>query len=317
MPEGRADERILVIKHGALGDIILTTGAFAAIRAAHADAHITLLTTPPFEALARASAYFDAVWSDPRPAFRQVAGWLALRRRLRAGAFARVYDLQTSDRSSLYFRFFRKPRPAWSGIARGCSHPHTSPARDAMHTLDRLADQLAVAGIGPVPSPDVSWLDAPVDGYSLDERFALLVPGGAAHRPRKRWPAERFAAIAAWLAARGVQPVGLGTRADGAALREIGDACPALLDLTDQTDFGAIAALARRATVAIGNDTGPMHLIAAAGCPAIVLFSNDSDPALCAPRGDAVSVLRRDSLADLAASEVEAALTARLSASGR
>ena len=57
--------------------------------------------------------------------------------------------------------------------------------------------------------------------------------------------------------------------------------------------------LARAAAVAIGNDTGPMHLIATAGCPSIVLFSGDSDPALCAPRGPLVDVLRRPDLATL------------------
>ena len=60
------------------------------------------------------------------------------------------------------------------------------------------------------------------------------------------------------------------------------------------------------AVAAVGNDTGPMHLIAAAGCASIVLFSDDSDPALCAPRGR-VTVLRRPDLASLEVSEVAAA----------
>jgi ADP-heptose:LPS heptosyltransferase len=59
--------------------------------------------------------------------------------------------------------------------------------------------------------------------------------------------------------------------------------------------------------VAVGNDTGPMHLIAAAGCSSVVLFSADSDPALCAPRGK-VAVLRRPDLAQLTVDEVAAAL---------
>ena len=57
------------------------------------------------------------------------------------------------------------------------------------------------------------------------------------------------------------------------------------------------------ARYAIGNDTGPMHLIAAAGIPAVVLFSAASDPALCAPRGPTggatVTVLRAPALGDL------------------
>jgi hypothetical protein len=57
-----------------------------------------------------------------------------------------------------------------------------------------------------------------------------------------------------------------------------------------------------------------MHLIAAAGCPSVVLFSRESDPALCAPRGAAVSVLRRPDLAELGAAAVHAAAAAMLQA---
>jgi ADP-heptose:LPS heptosyltransferase len=63
--------------------------------------------------------------------------------------------------------------------------------------------------------------------------------------------------------------------------------------------------------VAVGNDTGPMHLIAAAGAPSISLFSADSDPALCAPRGR-VTVLSEASLADLPVERVWRAVHAAL-----
>jgi ADP-heptose:LPS heptosyltransferase len=84
---------------------------------------------------------------------------------------------------------------------------------------------------------------------------------------------------------------------------------PAARDLTGQTTLGDVASLARAAVVAVGNDTGPMHLVATAGCRSIVLFSRDSDPGLCAPRGPDVTVLRRPSLAGLAPAEVLPLLT--------
>ena len=59
--------RLLVIKLGALGDFVLATGAFAAIRNAHPDDQITLLTTAPYAEIAEASRYFDEVWIDERP----------------------------------------------------------------------------------------------------------------------------------------------------------------------------------------------------------------------------------------------------------
>lgn len=304
--------RILVIKLGALGDFVQAFGPFAAIRAHHPDAEITLLTTRPFAALAAASPYFDHVWVDDKPKMWQVAKVLRLRKQLASGRFGRVYDLQTSDRSSWYFRLMGG-EVDWSGIAAGCSLPHANPDRDHMHTIERQAEQLAMAGIEHVAAPDLAWAENEGDSgrFGLPLSFALLCPGGAPHRPAKRWPAENFGALARWLAERGITPVLLGTEAERAEIDAIRAACPQALSLAGKTSFLDILGLGRRARAAIGNDTGPMHLIAAAGCPSVVLFSHESDPSLCAPRGR-VTVLRRPTLAELETAEVERAVAGLL-----
>jgi ADP-heptose:LPS heptosyltransferase len=303
--------RILVIKLGALGDFVLATGPFAAIRAAHSQENIVLLTTAPFEEFAIASGYFDEVWIDERPSRINLVAIQRLRRRLRRGKFYRVYDLQTSNRSSWYFRLMRGfLRPQWSGIAFGCSHPHTNRARNRMHTIERQADQLAVTGIAETPFPDLSWATADLTRFDLPDRFALLIPGGAAHRPGKRWPASRYRDLAAELVKIGVLPVIVGGPDEIALAAEIADGTGAK-SIAGETSFVEIATLARAAAGAIGNDTGPMHIAAISGCPSVVLFSEESDPAITAPRGDDVQVLRREKLADLHVSEVAEALSLR------
>jgi ADP-heptose:LPS heptosyltransferase len=303
------ESRILVIKLGALGDFVQALGPFAAIRNHHGQSHVTLLTTHPFVSLAEASGWFDAVWTDDRPRGLRPGPWLSLRRRLRDGNFTRVYDLQTSDRSSFYFRLlWPGPAPEWSGIARGCSHPHANPRRDFLHTIERQAEQLAMAGLEKVPAPDVSWVKGDIAPFGVPERFALLVPGGAPHRPAKRWPAERFAELGQVLSRTGITPVLLGTPKEEGILSRVREACPQALDLSGQTTLPDIALLARKAALAVGNDTGPMHLIAVAGCPSVVLYSHESDPALCAQRGPRVTILRRPLLADLTVDDVAAEL---------
>jgi ADP-heptose:LPS heptosyltransferase len=303
-------ERILVIRLGALGDFVQSMGPAAAIRRHHAGARIVLLTSAAFAELGRAAPYFDEVWIDERPAFSDVPGVMRLRRRLRGGRFDRVYDLQTSDRSGFYFHLMSMGpgrRPEWSGIARFASHRHEGPERVRLHTIERQREQLRIAGIAEVPPPDLSWAARDIGRFALSEPFVLLVPGGSAHRPEKRWPIELYAELASRIAARGAAQVVLGGAIEtplGAAILE---RCPAARDLTGRTSFGEIVGLGRRALRAIGNDTGPMHLLAAAGCPATVLFSAASDPALTAPRGREVVVLRRASLAELGVDEVEAA----------
>ena len=293
--------RVLVIKLGALGDVVLALGPFAAIRARHPDAHVALLTTAPFAALARASPWFDAVHVDIRPAWWNLPGLRRLAALLRGFDF--VYDLQTSARSSRYFRLAGRPR--WSGIAHGASHPHVNAARDALHTVERQREQLAMAGIPCVPPPDLGWLAR--GGPALPAPYALLVPGAAPHRPAKRWPAASFGQLAAGMAADGILPVVVGAGAEAGLAAAIVAACPSALDLTGRTSLPELAGLAARAAFAVGNDTGPMHLAAALGCRCVVLFSGASDPALTAPVGD-VTVLRAPDLADLPVEKVAAAL---------
>ena len=312
-------KKILVIKLGALGDFVLALAAMKRIREAHPKAKITLLTTPPFEALAKASPYFNSIETDGRPAgFGQ---WMALMGRIRRAKYDRIYDLQTSGRSGWMFRMLGPfGRPQWSGIAGGASHRHASPRRKTMHTLERQADQLRVAGIWPdaptepgyAPPPDLSWImkkapeARPVAGGVKPRPYVLLVPGGSSHRMEKRWPVESYAELAAILRAEGYDLVIIGGPEESALARAIQRKAQAR-DLTGRTDFAQIAMLGARAAAAVGNDTGPVHLIAAAGAPTLVLFSKASDPDLCSPRGH-VSVLRADKLKDLPVAEVARAV---------
>jgi ADP-heptose:LPS heptosyltransferase len=306
-------ERVLVIKLSALGDMILALPALARIRRAHPAAHITLLTTPPYEALAGACPWVDAVETDGRP--RTAGAFLALVARLRRARYHRIYDLQGNDRTNLYFQALRPFPPVWSGVAFGCALPHRNPGRMNLHTLERQGEQLRDAGIWPdaptrpgeARSPDVGWMvaraSAPASGGAA---LAVIVPGASARRPRKLWPADRYGALARELLARGFEVVALGGAQDARLAAVMRTEAPGVRDLTGRTDLFDVAALGARARLAIGNDTGPLHILAAAGAPTVALFSGDSDPALCAPRGR-VRILRAKDLRDLETGPVLAA----------
>ena len=88
--------------------------------------------------------------------------------------------------------------------------------------------------------------------------------------------------------------------------------CPEAVGLAGKTTLLDLAALARGALVAVGNDTGPMHLAAAAGCPSVVLYSRESDPALCGQRGESVRYIRQPSLSDVGVDDVVDVVTDRI-----
>jgi ADP-heptose:LPS heptosyltransferase len=313
-------ERILVIKLGALGDFVQAIRGMAEIRRAHPTAKITLLTTPTYAELGQASGLFDQVDDGGRP--QGFWGLLRMVGRLRRGRYQRVYDLQTSSRTRNYFYLFAPNFPEWSGISPGASHRHRNPRRNKMQNLDRMWDQLAEAGVveplseGQAPGPDLSWAVAAAaretppfaERFNLKGPYALLAPGASPGRPGKRWPLQSFIQLARLLEGAGLTPVVIGGGQEIAMAEAIVRAAPTSLALTGRTKLVELAALGAEATLLVGNDTGPTHLAAFAGAPTIVLFSADSDPDLCAPRTDQVTILRRDDLAELSVGEVTKAV---------
>lgn len=298
--------RILVIKLGAFGDFAAAMGLFRAIRNYHPKARITLLTTPPFEAWAKTGGWFDEIWPLGRP--KSLRGFLRLVNQARAAKFDRVYDLQTNGRTSLLFQMLRPNPPEWSGVAWGASHPHANPRRDYMHGFAAKREQLLMAGISNVPDTDISWAAKLQPRFTVAKPYALLVPGGAAHRPGKRWPIERFAMLASALSSRGFKPVVVGSASESDLAAAIMKQAPDTVSIAGETTFADLVVLGRDAALAVGNDTGPMHLFATAGTPMLVLFGADSSPQMSAPHGAHVKTLQAKPISDLTVEQVLNAL---------
>jgi ADP-heptose:LPS heptosyltransferase len=322
MARARNIAKVLIVARGPIGPFVLALAAMRHIRAAHPDAQITLLTTPPFEALGRACPYVDAVDIDGEP--EGFGEWLQLIGRLRGASFDRVYDLDGSAWTNRLFQWLRPFAPAWSGIASGCALPHRNPHSQLMHPLERQADQLKAAGIWPdaptgpgaAPPPDAAWITRRVLQPRAQSRpHVLLVPGATTDPAQTRWPTHGYADVAQRLRVQGYDVLVVGGREDSGLAQAIQHRAQ-IRDMTGRTDFAHLAGLAARAVLAIGNDTGLMHLVAAAGAPTLALFSKTSDPARSGPRGH-VAVLHAESLEDLPADEVMRAVQRLMPANQR
>lgn len=304
-------EKILIIKLGALGDIIMAMDAMHAIRQHHPDAEITLLTRAPFVGFAQKMPWLDHVLADPSPKLLEVAKWLGLGKTLRDGRFNRVYDLQCNDRTSFYFRLLGEKSGEWCGSARGCSHPRPYDRKDPVPTAERLLRFLEFIGVERAGSADTSWLTGSLQAFVLPEKFVVFVPGCSPQHPAKRWPAAHFAELAHLLEKQGIASVAVGTAVDSLAIEEIRASAPCVIDLAGKTDLGQLAALMRMSMGVIGNDTGPIHIAAVTAAPTLVLMSSKTDPERMMPHGPDVSWLRREKLSDLAPGDVLEAIRLR------
>ena len=304
-----AAPRILVIKLGSLGEFVLSLPAMKRIRDAHPQAHLTLLTMPAFAELARASRYFDHV--EPSGDLKGFGAATSLGRWIRRSKFDRVYDLENSAHSRRVFNSMWPGRPEWSGDARGASHRWAPKGRSRMHLLERHADQLKAAGIWPdAPTgpgqgqaPDLSWIlrrapePRPIAGAPAPKPYVLLAPGGVSN-PREMWPTDNYAELARRLYDHGLDVVVIGTPEESAMARAIQRSVPRARDLTGRGDFAQTAMLAAKAALAVGNSSGAMHLMAAAGAPTVAIFAGGADPELSGPRGY-VAILTAAEAADI------------------
>ncbi|WP_241765725.1 glycosyltransferase family 9 protein [Hyphomonas chukchiensis] len=299
---GASAKEVLIIKLSALGDFVLSLGAMKAVRETHPSARITLLTTPFFEEFGKLCPYVDRVETDGRPEGMKATA--ALIQRIRKADYDIIYDFQTSGRTKNYFTALSRSgkAPLWSGHHEKAAFFHDNAERGRMHSIDRLAEQLEVAGVPPegrwlgtsAPFPDLSWVrhklgDTPrlqPAYFSLEEPYMLLIPGASAHREAKRWPEENYAELASRVADAGIQPVIIGGKAEGPLAHEIVRREPRAKSLVTRTDLFQIVTLAEKALFVVGNDTGPMHMATLAGAPGIALFAlTESNPDHAAPRG--------------------------------
>lgn len=296
-----ARKNILVIKLGALGDFVLSLGVFAALRAQHPDARITFLTTAPFQEMAEKSGLFDDIWVIRRWHWTQPGEWWRFAKRLRAEKFDCVYDLQRNDRTGLFYRLAPAiTRAAWLGfhLPKG-----SSPCLYGREN-DIPPDVLRIEDVRDYPMQDIGWMQADTSRFELPARYALLVPGCAPQHPQKKWPSAHFTALAKQMLAQGITPVIIGGSAEEKLAADIMHDAMGTISLAGKTSFFDIASIAQGACAAVGNDTGPMHLISAAGVPALWLFSGVSNPVQSAPRGDHIHVLRQHNIADIPVADV-------------
>ena len=257
---------ILVLKLGALGDILLAEGALRDLRAQHPQDHIVLLTRAPFAKMLARCPWIDDIIIDSNAPRWHVLRLRQLAKKLRVLNASRVYDLQNSRRSAFYHRWLL-PNVPWS------TGECVSGGRSSKPVLERHAEQFLVAGVTVrhTLSPYPNWLAEPLSAAveaQLPQHFVTLLPGASARHAHKRWPG--YAQLAQHLEDAGVNVVsvpGPDEMQDLAAQPGI-----ALLDGGRPLGLPQLASVLLRSDFVVGNDSGPTHLAAHLGCPGLALF---------------------------------------------
>ena len=180
-----------------------------------------------------------------------------------------------------------------------------------MHTIDRQKAQLKIANIEYNHHPNWRWLakNYKNNGIIPKNKFVILVTGAAKHRLNKKWPQSSYASLIENFSKIDIQCVLIGGEDEFDNIENI-------ISLVDQktkmqplnyagiTSYKDIVYISFYAKYAIGNDTGPIHLLATSGISTIVLFGSAPNPDLCAPKGRNVIIISNRSISDISVDSV-------------
>jgi heptosyltransferase-1 len=294
---------ILIVRLGALGDIVHAVPAAAALRHAFPEARIDWLVESKHRPIVDLVTSIDRVVPLERPS---VAGWIDVSRRMQEIQYDVAIDFQGLMKSAVLARASGAPRvigfsiwhlrekaarPFYSEIHRD------TPTERADHVVRQNLALLQNLGVDDMT---IRFPFAEVHSNALaeirttlgdDRPFALINPGAA--WPNKRWPPERFGEVAAFL--REIRDLpslvlwGPGEEGLAGAVVERSDGAARVAPATRVAD---LLALSRAASLMVSGDTGPLHLAAAVGTPTVSLFG-PTDPQRNGPwSADDVAVSR-------------------------
>ena len=309
----RPADRVLVVRLGAVGDVIRALPAVHRLRRTYPQAHLAWivedLAAPLLEGHADLNEVIRLSRRDLRAAGRspaRLARTLSeVGGRLVAGRYDVVVDLQSSLKSGVVALLARAGRRV--GFAPGhCREmsflftnewaPLSSPWLNRVDRNLEIAAQLG-AGEGPVSAAlaETASEGAAAEGILASLGLAagrpiLLGPGASRRQAFKRWPAASWARLGALLAAAGRSPVIVWGPGEEGLAEEIERGSRGGARRAPATSLPVLAALLRRSALFLGADTGPMHLAWAVGCRVIALFG-PTDPRLNAPYGPGHEVL--------------------------
>lgn len=270
---------VLAVRFSSIGDVLLTTPLFRAIRHRHPAARITVLTKQAYAPLLSHNPHLDRVIGvAPDRSLTSVAA------ELRAGKYTHRLDLHDSLRSHMLrtlvpgqWRSYPKHRVARALLI----YAKRNRYRDRRPVAERYFSAAGNLDVAPDGGPPEFVLGAEAEREASDwlakagigqGRPMIAVAPGAAHAT-KRWPLEHWRALIRRLVAQGFD-VSIVGGADDAALGEELSPIAGERVVSAAGVFGlqGTGALLRRSAALVCGDTGVMHMATGVGTPVVALF---------------------------------------------
>ncbi len=289
LPEGA---RVAIIRLRSLGDCVLTTPAIAVLKKARPDLQVGVVAEPSFGAVFESNPLIGQILPPSWQSVRKFGPQLCLN--LHGGTRSQWITAFSGARWRAGFAHYKSTFVYNVRIPRA---QRVMGVNRTVHTAEHLASAFFAMG-APIAEVPRAQLYAEDLQNRIPGRYAVLHPFASA--PEKAWPNDRFCELARFLKLWNIQPIFLAGPND--------DASPFSAHTIAQGSLSQAKSLMSKASVFVGNDSGPAHVAAAFGVPSIVLFST-SNPAIWGPwQTESEVIVSRDGLQAVTVSRVIAAL---------
>ena len=296
-------KKILVIKHGSLGDIVFALEPILAIQKKFNNAVIDLVTEEKFIPFFKKMNMFHLFLIDNRKGFFASCGLI---NKIIFGKYDLVIDLQNSKRTNMYHFFINIFSKAKINGSRSNVHErYIIPPQGTESPTQGLLNQLQLLGIEEI-NPNFSWLENNHHDLDFDKKdIVMVIPGVSQSGKYKQWAPNKFQEICSFLEAKGFHICLVGTKHDNDAIKPILDNCTNIINLIDKSPPDVIYSVANKCKLIISNDTGPGHIAALSSVNTLWLaLDNPITKANLSFRKNSHLVLK-SSMEDLSVNEVK------------
>ena len=297
-------KKILIIKHGSLGDIISSTSAMNDIRNHYNQDKIYLLTSKKYFNFFLGSSLVDDLLIDNRDGIISIIKIINKILKLKCDV---IIDLQNSERTSLYaiiIRFFSKM--VINGTGFFSTHRYKCAHSKIPSVINGLSNQIEILGIKTSRKPFLNWLEN--NKFNFDnisnKNYIIINPGCSLKNKHKRWSSEKYAKICTYLISKKILPIIIGSEEDRETIELIELHEKKILNLLNKSSLDIIYQLAKKSIGAISNDTGPAHLIAATECKIHLILSGFSNVDTVTPQGNNVSFTQKKYIDNISVEEI-------------
>ena len=267
-------KKILVIKHGSLGDIAFALEAMFAIRKKYPDSLIYLLTEKKYISFFSKAKFFDKIIVDNRKDLLLIS-LLNLFKLLKEN-FDLIIDLQNSQRTSIYNLIFRLFNKGLICSSRSFAHfRYKIPIQGKETAKVGLSNQLKLLNIKTNTILNYDWLKVDIK-EEIIKPIVLIIPGVSQGNEFKQWQSEKFADIAKYCEQKNFRVCIVGTKLDISSAKAIIHNCSNVLNKINFSPPEVIYSIALKSSLIFSNDTGPGHIASLANNQMIWILNNNN-----------------------------------------